>query len=232
MSLKIPTYIQKSGIVSVPISYKWNSNIGLHYYAAKDMNIRLYESIDASNFKAKMSIAVAVTEWIVWRFYGQVNLEDALFRVEAAWASSIDSNYINDLSLKMTKDDNIDSIGGALELALCLLGEIDSRYANGNIFLAGRIVNQTMLARHLMPNKKVFNDWLSLIFQRTAKLFPRGAKYDRRIGTYDASHEKPVPRDFFDPAFKYTETAAQEAVRAFLQSLDPKQNPYLFPGKK
>jgi hypothetical protein len=227
MPRQAPTYIVSAGVIGAPIKYKWNSDIGLGFYDSEVENIKLYEAIDASNFKAKMAIAVAITEWIVWRFDGHTNLSDAHLRVEAAWASAIDPAYAKDLTLQMTKDDDTAPVEGPLELALCLLGEIDALYANGNIFLASRIVYPARLARHLMPTKKVYDDWLSATLRRTAQIFPRGPKYDRKTPTYDASHEKPVPREFFDSALKYSQTASDAALNTFLQTLDPKQNPYL-----
>jgi len=222
-----PNFIKSTGIIGAPIKYKWNSDLGLKFYAAKDQNARLYKAIDASQFKAKMAIGAAVTEWIIWRFDGHTNLADAHQRIEAAWVSVIDPLYTKNLSLKMKEDDDAAPVEGALELALCLLGEIHGRYAKGNIYLAERIVNQSMLARHLMPEKKPFDDWLSTTLQRAAEAFPRTTNYDKRTGIFDASGEKPVPREFFDPNFQYTEVHAEAALRAFLQTLDPKQNPYL-----
>jgi hypothetical protein len=227
MPLKPPKYIETSGIIGAPIKYQWNSDLGLKFFAAKDLNIRMHDAINASNFKAKMGLAIAISEWIIWRFDGHANLNDAHNRIEAAWASVIDPLYSKELSLQMTKDDNVAPVEGPLELALCLLGKIHGRYCKGNIYLAAPIVNLAMLARHLMPDKKAFDSWLSTALRRAAQVFPRGVTYDRKTGTYDASHEKPVPREFFDPNWVYTEAAAEAALRAFLQTLDPKQNPYL-----
>jgi hypothetical protein len=222
-----PDYIKAAEVISAPIEYEWDSDLGLEFYAAKDQNIRLYRAIDASNFKAKTALATAVTEWIVWRLEGHADVRDAHRRIEAAWASVVHPLYAKDLFVKLTKNDDTAPVEAPLELALCLLGKIEGRYADGNIYLAAPIVNLSMLAQHLMPNEKDFSNWLSATLRRMAKVFPRGGEYDRESGKYDASGEKPVPREFFDPSFDYSEAAATAAWRVFLESLDPKDNPYL-----
>jgi hypothetical protein len=224
--MKIPTYIAAAKIVGAPIKYKWNNDLAMDFYDGTE-NVRLYDAIDASSFKAKMALGIALTEWIVWRFESHADLSDAHRRIEAAWASVINPLYAKNLELEMSADDDKEVVKGALELALCLLGEANADYTKGSIYLAETVMKQTQLARHLIPNKKEFENWLSDTLRRTAKVFPRGVDYDEDTEIYDASHEKAVPRDFFDPAFRYTEGSAEKALSDFLKTLDPNQNPYL-----
>lgn len=228
MPQKAPRYIESAGIIGASIKYKWSNDLAMSFDDAE--NVRLYNAIDKSNFKAKMAIGALLTEWIVWRFHGRADLVDAHNRIEAAWASIIDPAYVRGLDFELTdRDDFHDKaiVEGPLEIALDFLAVISSRYIEGSIYLAEPIAKQAMLAQHLMPNKKMFSSWLSDILRRTAKVFPREADYDEGAGIYDASHEKPVPREFFDPEFKYTDGAAEKALREFLQTLDPGKNPYL-----
>ena len=229
MALKAPSYIVGAGtIIGAPIKYRWNNDVALELYAAKDQNIKLYRAIDEANFKAKMSFGAAITEWVIWRLTGYVDLTDAFHRIEAAWASAIDPLYVKTLYFKLSRGiHDTEPAKGPLEIGLALLGEINGRYTSGSIYLAAPVVNQAMLARHVMPQKKVFEDWLSDTIRRLASIFPRGVKYDRKTGTYNASHEKPVPRESFEPQFTYTDVAAEKAVSDFLKGLDFKQNPYL-----
>jgi len=228
MVLKVPNHIQNAGILGAPNKFKWNSEIALKFYAAKDQNVRLYDAIDQSNFRAKMAIGIAITEWIIWRFEGCTDLTDAQNRIEAAWASVVHLAYSKSLILKMTKDDKLNIVESVLELALCVLGEAHAWFKNGDIYLAEQIVKQAMLARHIMANKKVFSDWLSETLRLSAQVFPCEDEYDEDIGIYDASDEKPVPREFFfDPSFSYTEEAAFLVLKDFLDTLDPTENPYL-----
>jgi len=225
MSLQPSAIVQSSGVIGAPIGYTWNADLALELYAQKDQNPRLYQAIDQANFKAKMSLGVAVAEWIVWRFTGHADLTDAINRIEAAWASAVNPVYARDLSARMPHHD--DPIEGALEMALAVLGQTNARYRKGSIYLAEPVVKLATLAVHIMPDKDVFQDWLSSAVRALAQAFPRATDYDRASGVYDASHEKPVPQEFFDPSFRYDDNAAAAAIRQFLQSLDPQRNPYL-----
>jgi len=227
MTLHPPSFVQSSGIVGAPIGYTWNADLALDLYGQKDQNPRLYLAIDQASYKAKMSLAVAIAEVIVWRFSGHVDLTDATNRVEAGWASAVDAAYARDLDAEMTHDDDQFPIEGALELALCVLGEANSAYRTGSIYLAEPVVKLATLAAHILPDKDVFQGWLSSAVRALAQAFPRTTDYDRASGVYDASHEKPVPREFFDPPFRYDDNAAAAAIRQFLQSLDPQRNPHL-----
>src|SRR5260370_21214280 len=98
MPAKPPKYIETSGIIGAPIKYQWNSDLGLKFFAAKDLNLRMHDAINASNFKAKLSVATAISERIIWRLDGQADLTRAYHRIEAAWASVIDPLYSKELS--------------------------------------------------------------------------------------------------------------------------------------
>jgi len=244
MALACPDYVKQAGVIGVPPAYAWNNDVALKLYAAKDQNARLYRAVDASSFKAKMSTLAIVTEWIICRFEGLADLTDAKLRVEAAWAAAIHPAYAKSLGFKMTKDPNFHNaapVEGPVEIALAVLGRGHDRYTAGSIYLAEMVVKQAVLARYLMPGPKAFDAWLSDALKRAAALFPRTTEYDTSTGIYDATAEKPVPREFFDTAFQWSEAAAAKAIRDFLATLHPQSNPYLrspdemtaagFPGK-
>jgi hypothetical protein len=221
-----PSYVTAASIVGAPVSYKWSNDLGLKFIAAKDQNARLYEALDEASFKAKMSLGVAITEWTVWRFKGHVPIEDALLRLEAAWACAIDPRYAKSLRFKLTQT-GADPLLGPFEIALDVLGSICDRFTKGSIYLAEPVVRQATLAKHVIPGKNVFSDWLSAGVRKAATTFPRNAKYDRKSGVFDASLEPPVPGEFFEPDFVYSEETTRAMLQAFLKSLDPEKNPYL-----
>lgn len=238
--LEIPEYIKKGGVVGGPIKHKWSEDIALHHYGAKDQNVKLYRSIDEANFKAKMALGVAVSEWIIWRFDGLADLKDAHQRVEAAWADAVHPTYAKDLRFKLVREPVFGqdpAVDGPLKLALNFLGDIDAHYATGNIYLAAPIVKQAMLAKDVVGNRKLFEDWLKTVVERAAKTFPSTKEYNdlyQKIlyhpevtEKYDPSGETPIPREFFDPDFEYDEESAQVLLGKFLASLDYKKNLYL-----
>ncbi len=227
MSLKAPGFVNIAGVVGAPLGYPWNSDLALRLYAAKDENPRLYAAIDHANYKAKMSLGVAIAEWIVWRFAGHTDLTDAVYRIEAAWANAIVPLYAGDLTCRMTHDDDKFPVEGALELGLCVLGETNASFCEGSIYLAEPVVKLATVAAQVLPDKDIFSDWLSSTIRRLAQTFPKTTDYDSASGTYDASLEKPVPREFFDQAFTYDDAAATAVIQEFLRTLDPKRNPFL-----
>lgn len=229
-----PSYVEEAGITESPLKYKWSADIGLKFYASKDANPRLLTAIEAVGFRAAMSLGIAITEWGIWRLEGHADLKDALARVEAAWACSIDATYAKDL--KFTLSDGVheggDSIRGPLEICLAVLGELCARYSKNSIYIVGSVIRQAQLVRYILPDKAAFDEWLSSSLRTAAKTFPRTATYDRKKGIFDPSAEPPVPREFFEPGFVYSDDVSRAALRAFLKTLDPKKNPYLRTAKE
>lgn len=224
-----PTYVTDASIAGAPIGYKWDNNLAMRFHAAKDQNVRLYTAVDEASFKAKMSLGVAVAEWNIWRFEGHAPIEDALLRIEAAWACAIDPMYSKNLRFKLTPSvhESADPVLGPLEIAVSALGVTYAHFEKKSIYIAEPVVRQATLAKHLIPGKTVFSDWLSAAVRKTAETFPRGATYDTTTRVYDASHETPVAREFFESAFVYSEASSRAALKAFLEALDPAANPYL-----
>lgn len=230
MSRHPPKYVVDAGVPQSSTTYDWNKEIELKLYAAKDQNVKLCHALDESNYRAKFSIGIATTEWIIWQFEKHAKLDDANNRIEAAWASAIDPAYARDLKFKLTRSSVFHEsaiIDGPIKLALNFLGVIDAHYATGNIYLAAAVVKQVLLARHVIAAKRAFDDWMSGAIRNSAEVFPRNVKYDTKLQKYDASHEIPVPREFFEPGFTYTLETGKKALQEFLKTLDHTKNPYL-----
>lgn len=230
MPKEAPSYIQDAGVIRAPINYKWNNDLALKFSAARDQNLRLSDALGSLSVKATIATGIAIAEWIIWRFEGYADLSDALRRIDAAWASVIDPAYTKDLDFELTDEDDFhdrEIVKGPTEIALDLLGNLSTRYMGASTYVRGPVVRLAMLARHLMPDKKAFDHWLSETLRHAAGAFPANPAFDEDAGTYDASHEKPVPREFFDPSFAYSEAAANRILQDFLRTLDPATNPYL-----
>jgi hypothetical protein len=230
MPLLPPSYITDAGIQGAPLKYKWSEDIGLKFYASKDANPRLLTALEAVSFRAAMSLGVAITEWGIWRLAGHGDVTDALERVEAAWVCALETASVKDLKFTFSEEEN--QIQGPLEIFLVVLGELCTRYSKTSIYIVGSVIRQAQLVRYIVPDKAVFDDWLSTSLRKAAKTFPRKPTYDRKKGVFDPSAESPVPREFFEPGFVYSEEASKAAIRAFLKTLDPKKNPYLRTIKK
>lgn len=220
-----PSYIKAAGVIGAPPKYKWNSDLAMDLDDVE--NDRLYDAIDASSFRAKMALGSLLMEWVAWRFHGLVDVSDALLRTEAAWASVIDPTYSKSLDFETEADDDKEKVQAPLESALSDLGDVWTEYVKASIYLAEPVMKLAMLARHLMPDKKQFDGWLSPTLRHTAAVFPRGTTYDERSKIHDASREQPVPRVFFEPDFNPTKQALEAAVATFLAEARASENPYL-----
>lgn len=221
-----PTYILAANVTTAPLKYKWNDTIAMQLEDGDD-NLRLAKAIDENSFRAKMALGAVLAEWCVWRFQTHADITDGLWRIEAAWAGVIHPGYSKDLEFELQSEPGEQQVEGTLALSLAMLGDSFQKYSKGDVWLSGYIMKQAEMARYLAPDAAVFDAWLSNTLRRTAQIFPRGPKYDKKSGVYDASGEKPVPQVFFEPSFQYTEAAATAALNAFLQGLDPQANPYL-----
>jgi hypothetical protein len=219
-------HIKAAGIIGAPIQYRWDRAIGLKLYADKDQNPRLYTAVDKVDFRAKMGIGMAITEWVVWRLSAQTDVTDALLRVEAGWATLARPHLAPKLRYKLTADHEADPVLRPLEQAFTNLGALAHRYATGDIYLAEIIVRQATLARHIAPSPPAYDQWLSELLRTAAAARPRGDEYDEDDEVFDYAHEAPVARDafgsIFDPAL-----ASAAHQDAFLQTLDTAANPYL-----
>ena len=229
MALVAPRHITAAEVVGAPIEYKWNA--GLAVSLVEKENARLQSALQTTHFKANLAVGTSLAEWVVWRLHGYVELTDAHHRVEAAWAAVIDPAYVSSLDIELSEDDDFDDkepAAGPLEATLDALGELFGRYRSLSSTIEEPVIALASLARHVVPNKKSFDRWLSTSLRRASKVFPYDvSRYDKSTDTYDPSYESPVPKEFFEEDFKYSESTGLQVLRDFLESLDPSGNPYL-----
>lgn len=208
----IPDYIAKAHISGAPVRHTWKSDE--HFIRDSPA---MEKQFFATTFRGVAAIATGTAEWIVWRFEGLSESSDAKQYIEACWAGMINPLYRVEWRGKKEAD-----ITGPIEqpLAHCCalldrvyhLATIKSNGAAGNaIYLA-------YLARHVMPKKAPFEDWLKFAFSRCAEMYPRSQADP--LGP-------PVPREALDAHFSFDPTKAPALLSNFLERLDPSTNPYL-----
>jgi hypothetical protein len=76
-----------------------------------------------------------------------------------------------------------------------------------------------MLVDHIANRQPSYSSWLSESLRRCHRHYPATKT--------SVEEEPPVPREFFDPDFVWSEEAVANAVQQFLGTLDPAANPYL-----
>lgn len=234
--LIMPTLLKNMQIENELPKYTWNSD-KLIYFMYEVKNDKLTDAVFLLNHKATIGLALAAGEWILWRLSRETNIITTLNPLEAMWAGLIDKRYPLNWENNNEKDRGLLVEGPIYVLTSCLQEEL-SRYQKSSYAINDCVVNIISLARYILPKPhiKTFDNWLSNCLKRSAELFP--TQYDvidirwnrkKYEGTsYDSSNEPPIPREFyFELSFDYKTADIKGLLNQFLNSLDPKTNPYL-----
>ncbi|OWQ84451.1 hypothetical protein CDN99_24490 [Roseateles aquatilis] len=114
--------------------------------------------------RAALALAVAVHEWIVWRFEGLESRADPLLVLQAGWCATVDPRYLAYCELRRTAW--VGPIAGPLWCAYTWLqrGLTQARQFSGDLHDSIRVL--VRLARHVMPAGAGFDAWLEAIGPR------------------------------------------------------------------
>lgn len=235
--LTIPKILDIPEFYDAPLDYKWNNSIEDRITTIAPEKV--IDIVVKLNHKAQVGLATACSELIYWRLYkfhekNRQDLTDYITFIEAAWASIIDKLY---LAVEMSPLDYGDNkVEFVLYNTDALFRPVAKRYTNGSYFTYELVANIVAIAKHISPDKDVFDSWLIDCLKRSKVLFP--AQYDvddiiferpiYKKMIYDSSSEPAIPREFyFTPDFDYRTADIAAINQAYLDKLDDKNNPYL-----
>jgi hypothetical protein len=205
-------------VVGASIAHAWDADIGLSLMRPlPDEHVRLASAFRPLSERSAFAALLATAEWVVWRLKGHADLQDALMRLEAAYAALVDARY-GKLTIPRGEYPDPAEIHGPLDAMVHLMAEGFEAYAAGAAEVKQSAFCMALVARHVLPDAKVFEKWLSATLRTLAKNFPDDA---HPIETQPA-----MARATFDGGVG-SGTAAAAALDAFLQSLDPSVNKYL-----
>ena len=216
------------------INFKWNEEISFKIMDSD--NQKIITAADESSYKARIALAALLFECVLTILSEKkIYFKDADLCLEALWTGAIDKAYSknlnNDWNYSQFEDDSVYIFEDILQVINNFLYDLYNRYKKDSIYLGDMVSKFAVLAQHIMPDKKLFSTWLSDIFRKTAKAFPRTMDieeyYELETETYDASLEEPVYREFFEKDFIHNNENAKKSINKFLQSLNPSENPYL-----
>ncbi|XKM12636.1 hypothetical protein RCS94_06315 [Orbaceae bacterium ac157xtp] len=230
--MKIPTILNHSEFLDAPLDYKWNEDTSLFYIDEAD-NEKVYFAFWALNHKASLGMVTALCEWIYWRVYKHINKPAIEECIESLWASVINMDY----SYKWDATTGYVSTPteGPIWAMAFLMGEPVATYHEGWHFFP-TVDKLALLARHIAPNKKQFDEWFQKTLKKAASLFPSTidhkdiAKHPRKYDNvpYDSSDEPAIPREFFFEAdFDYETADNASLINQFLSNLDYANNQFL-----
>lgn len=234
--LQTPNDIMESNCIGAPVSFIWDEEISSQFAFDKELNVRMAKAFDKTNYRTNITLTVCIFEWFVRRFEGVLDLTDAYLRLEAAWACAINPYYFNAVKFGEYTYGNAlpPPSDNVLKVGIARIWKPLKIYYAAEIGLAGECVNMALLTHHVISDPTVFDDWLEEALRKGATIFPREVEsYDWESNFYDFTQEKIIPREFFfDPNFEYSDDAAMDVLQKFLDSLDPKKNPYLLTAKE
>lgn len=215
MSLFKPSYIQAADIVDQPIQHEWVE-------ADEEMliigNSRLEQRICSISNRGILALSLGSLEWVVWRLSRYLPDSVPFQIVEAAWASIIDWRYLKWQEPPVDEWEDLPwSVGEPLTCAFNFLQEMLFEVEDED----GEPSNSSCLAELpllLLNDPEPYKVWRRFVINRLSKTHP--ADPVNLLGA-------PVPREALDPACNYKLEGAHQLLAAYLQKLDPAENPYL-----
>jgi len=223
--LMVPKHIHEAGITTRVLLYPWDEwNVRSHYmFEDADQFTRL----DGLTDKANTALAIATGEWICERFKTLDDDPRPLQFLEAAWAAVVHSAYCE---FTVTDDDEWRGpVRAPLALTISIIN--DALFClNDNPDLAFRSCWMFNLAKHVLPDTTIFEEWFEACVKRL-EAFHDVAR-DVSEEEEDLFAEYPwqgssIPREAFEPDFSYQPDLAPQLLDRFLKALRPDQNPYL-----
>lgn len=215
--LALPGYLEKLGLREdkLPIE-KFVPNY--------DVEVDVVQSwMSEASERAKLAFGCAAAEWIVWRIEGVAEVTDMHAFIEAMWATVVDYRYAREIDHEYPDDDFSSKL--VLHETWSNLQAIFRRAQKMDASNMD-CVCLSLIVRHVLSKKhqKAFKDWLIFAMRERAKIF-----WQRDPESEDPKicHGEPIPREAFDPDFKFEPSISKELLQKFLNGLDQKANPYL-----
>jgi len=199
---------------AAPMKFEWDDENEEDYYAREDA--RLYKRISPMSKRAVIALAAGCAEWIGWRLAGDTLDAQYLQYLEAAWAGIADWKYI-DPHKDYDLGEDMGQVRGPLNASLHNLREV-VRFTYEGEWGRTETVYLYYIARHVLPDRKVFTAWFDTVVERLNTHFPKPQG--------DALGE-PVPHQALDTSTEFQPEQAGQQISEFLSGLSPSQNPFL-----
>ncbi|TDO77874.1 hypothetical protein EV143_103109 [Flavobacterium chryseum] len=235
----VPKVILESKSIGHSIDFKWNKKKIDKFLDPIEQNFELENALMKINHKGSIGLTAALLEWVYWRFTGYTqSTNDTQKRIEALWCSINEREQTNPLLFDTDLEvPAVGSVDGVLWIALMNVRMVDVLYRKGSYFLQSELLGLVLLARHITPKKKAFDNWLNKTVSELIRVCPRQYNTDlneeSEEAVYDSSHEPAICREFFfDSEFNYSREAAEKALHNFIENLDHKANPFLDISRK
>lgn len=178
--------------------------------------------------RARLALAVALTEWIVWRFDGLHTRREPGAFIEAAWCATADPRYLRFFELPPV--DWRGPVEGPLWCAMTHLRHAISVGVDFPRYLEDALSYLTRLALHVQPSPGPFMAWLPLVLDRLTLVYPAPPEdplpdlfsrdLSSRMGAW-------VAREVFDLAIPVDGNTGRAFLEGVLAVARQEENPFL-----
>ena len=213
--LTIPKILDTPEFYDAPLDYKWDEKAS-DFYSVDAEKPKLENTLDKLNYKAAFGIATALCEWIYWRMHKYIDKPGIPLALEAQWAGLINKHYFYCWSYE--GDYISDPIYGPTYSMWQCVQFITYNYEQNNFCTNDDICRLAIIARHICPDKKFFDNWLSDALKKSTKLF-----------FYKETVEEPIilKQFFFEDDYNYQTADNIKIINNFLSTLEYKKNNFL-----
>ena len=202
-------------IAAMSLDYEWDSTIGNGFTAASDdAHPRLSDALEAVDIHGAADLVLGAAEWCVARVQANMPVEDGRWRLQSAWAATVDPRYSTlaiSPPIKVAPDDVWTRPEWWVRRSLeDFIGCLEEGWTSKVRQMA---LGTTLLAEHLCGRDAAFGPWLANTLRAKTASSPRHAD-DLDYTSRDLS--PPTPQELTSPTREER-----------LAGLDPAINPYL-----
>lgn len=211
------------------LTFPWDDALGgAHDFggdAASTMVVRTALRIEP---RARMALAVALTEWIVWRFDGLHGRAQPPAFLEAAWCATADPRYMR--FFEVPRADWMGPVEGPLWFAITHLRHALSVGVDFPRDLFDGLSYLARLATYVQPTPAPLAAWLPPVLDRLETTFPLTPD-DPLVDLFSrdpSSRMGPwVAREVFDPTRAPDHDAGRLFLQGVLDTARQERNPFL-----
>lgn len=212
MSFKLLSYIPVATISKASTNYEWDewdpyAPLGKHDEDTMDR-------LNLLSHRAIISYSIGCAEWVVGRFSRLFKNHDPYDFLEACWAFEMDKGY--EVPSPLKEEEWQGPVLGAIDLALVTIINTYMSTDEGDPVVEAALGE--LIALHVLEDAEPFKVWREQLLKRFFQLYRRS---DTDIWG------KPVPREALDLNMQIDLKNYEGFVKAFLSSLDTKENQIL-----
>ncbi len=210
-------HLQPSGVAQMALDFQWDVRTGDRFMSVRaEDKPKLADAIGAINDRALFGLTIACTEWTVARVSERADaakVQDALWRIDAAWAGLIDARYAELPEPDDSEEETAESlaVNGPIWAATIMMGDafVDGLKPGHPVVIFQVALGLCQLAEYVCGRSPAFKSWLPETLRRLQQTHPADSK--------PVSEQKPATLADFRPA----------GAPSIFEGLEPGQNPYL-----